>query len=434
MDALTQLLQQIQPQQYNGNPLAALNGISLGQPQVQSQNAPINSIMQSLQAAPTQQAPIQTNNNISSQIQQSLGALPPTQPDTVNGILSGRFDNNLSGLTGGTGYGDYAQGIVQSALGKPTTGGAIAQTRMGDTLKTLTELSTLQQEPLKNAYIQSEINKNNAMSGGLMGTGGMTQGGASGQDFLAQLPPQIATQVKALAEGRMAFPGGMGMKSPYWQQMLQAVGQYDPNFDALNYNARSKVRQDFTSGKSRQNLTRIDTAMNTLGQLADVNDALGGPQYLNSIRNMGLSAESDPNLVKYNQLAKTAADEVSLAVGGGSSAVGDRQNRLSSFTANQSPEARKTAIQTAIQELNSRLDPVANAYNQGMGTSKNGVDLLTPSTIAAYQKIMGGQPDPTNAPGNFSGQLSQIQEGSIAMNPQTGHKIIFSNGQWQDAQ
>lgn len=403
-----------QPSPYAMNQLNNMSGLPPILQQIDAQEPSYNSYgpgqnqFQDAQGGP--QLPVQSSGNSTAIIKQQLGAVDPQKPDTVNSILSSRFNTpnspamDLSSLPSGTQYGDYANGIIQSALGKPTTGGQLATGRIGDSLKLMETISTLQQAPLKNAYLQSEIDKNNAVSGGLFGMSGSpaTQGGATGDTFLAQLPPQIATQVKALAEGRMAFPGGMGMKSPYWQQMLQAVGQYDPNFDALNYQARSKTRQDFTSGKSRQNLTRIDTAINTLGQLADVNDKLGGTDYLNSVRNMALDAQSDPNLVRYNQLAKTAADEVSLAVGGGSSAVGDRMNRLSSFTANQSPKARQAAIETAIQELNSRLDPVASAYNQGMGTSKNGVDLLTPSTIAAYNKIMGVQPEVTNAPGNMN--------------------------------
>jgi hypothetical protein len=63
------------------------------------------------------------------------------------------------------------------------------------------------------------------------------------------LPQNDAAQVKALAEGRMAFPTGTALKSAYWQDMLQKVAQFDPSFDAVNYNARAGTRKAFTSGK-----------------------------------------------------------------------------------------------------------------------------------------------------------------------------------------
>lgn len=255
----------------------------------------------------------------------------------------------------------------------------------------------------------------NPASGGTVGDP-VNPAGTSGNDFLNTLPPQIGTQVKAIAEGRMAFPGGMAMKTPYWQQMIQAVGQYDPNFDAVNYNARNKTYQDFTSGKSRQNVNSIDTAINTLTQLQDANDKLGGYQYGNSTRNFILNQSSDPELVRYNNLAKTAADEVTKAVVGGAGGTGhDRETRESTFTANQSPEARKAGIQSAIQELSARLDPLNAAYNQGMGTSKGGIDLLTPQTVQGYQKIMGQQPQDVNAPGVKT--LQQPQQNDAPVKP-----------------
>lgn len=47
---------------------------------------------------------------------------------------------------------------------------------------------------------------------------GMTNDGTqlNGQSFLDQLPQNDAAQVRALAEGRMAFPTGTALKSAYW--------------------------------------------------------------------------------------------------------------------------------------------------------------------------------------------------------------------------
>lgn len=222
----------------------------------------------------------------------------------------------------------------------------------------------------------------------------------TGDDYLKTLTPLRAANAKAASEGRLAISPFL-LKTPYGQQLLSDTMQYDPSFDTTDPTKRSATVKAFSqSGKAGQNLTRIDTAINTLSQLYDANAKLGGPQYLNSVRNLALSGQSDPNLNNYNQLAKTAADEVAYAVGGGTSTDSDRKSRLSSFTANQAPEARQGAIETAIKELNARLDPLAQAYTEGMGRSKNGMDLLTPSTAKGYAKIMGVQPSPTSAPSN----------------------------------
>ena len=75
--------------------------------------------------------------------------------------------------------------------------------------------------------------------------------------YLASLPAPVASEVKAYAEGRRPFPTGFALKAPYFQSLIQMVGQYDPTFDAVNYNARSKTRNDFTSGASSKTMVKI---------------------------------------------------------------------------------------------------------------------------------------------------------------------------------
>lgn len=225
---------------------------------------------------------------------------------------------------------------------------------------------------------------------------GGTPVGLKGEDYIKQLPPTLAQQVKALAEGRMPFPGGFALKSPYWQQMIQHVSQYDPNFDAVNYNARSKTRADYTSGKTSQNIKSIETAVNTIAAALDSSDKIGGMDNawianapLNWAYSKYLGAENDPELNTYNTLAKTAADETTRAVVGAGGTGADRQTREHQFAVGQSPESRKAALKAAAQELLARLDPIANSYNQGMGTTKGGIELLSPKAQEAMKKILG---------------------------------------------
>ena len=92
--------------------------------------------------------------------------------------------------------------------------------------------------------------------------------GVKGDALLSRLDQPVAAQVKALAEGRMKFPAGFALKSPYWQNMVSLVSQYDPSFDSVNYNSRNKTRSDFTSGKSADNMAAINTAIQHLGKLS----------------------------------------------------------------------------------------------------------------------------------------------------------------------
>ena len=77
------------------------------------------------------------------------------------------------------------------------------------------------------------------------------------------------------------------LKSPYWQKMLQLVAQYDPSFDAVEYNARARARTDATSGKLAQNNNALNTGIGHVWQLAQAVDALhnGNWQSFNALKN-----------------------------------------------------------------------------------------------------------------------------------------------------
>lgn len=262
--------------------------------------------------------------------------------------------------------------------------------------------------------------------------------GLSGQELLQKLPPQVASTIKAYGEYKVPFNPRLAA-TPQGQQLLGMITQAYPDYNVENSQKIHNTVKDFApGGKSRQNINSIETAINTLSQLQDSSDKLGGPQYLNSIRNAALSGQSDPNLVDYQTKAKTAADEVTKAVVGAGGTGGDRNTREKSFTENQSPEARKSAITAAIGELNARLDPLATAYSTGLSKPVGNIELLSPKAQANYQKIMGIAPDNATA-GKDAPQAAQpttaptIQEGQTATNPKTGAKLVFKNGKWKPA-
>jgi hypothetical protein len=81
----------------------------------------------------------ETNSgNLMQRIQEWLGAKQPAQTGMAGDILSSRFNDSM-----GTSYGDYANGVVNSALGKPTLGPEVAQTRGGLFAKQLSTIADL---------------------------------------------------------------------------------------------------------------------------------------------------------------------------------------------------------------------------------------------------------------------------------------------------
>src|SRR6185437_1362470 len=133
-----------------------------------------------------------------------------------------------------------------------------------------------------------------------------------GTDYLGALPSARASLIRGYAEGRVPFPGSFSLKSPYWQKMVADITQYDPSFDAVNYNSRAATRKDFTSGKSAQNITSFNTAIGHAGTLMKAADELKNTDYplINKVANAYESATGDPRIVRFNTAKQAVADEL----------------------------------------------------------------------------------------------------------------------------
>lgn len=244
-------------------------------------------------------------------------------------------------------------------------------------------------------------------------------------DVLGALNPQMAAQVKALDEGRMQFPSGFALKSPYWQNMLRVVAEYDPSFDAVNYNARAKARADFTSGKSAQNITSFNTAIGHLDTLDKSIDALGNTRFgwLNPVLQTGKSAMGD---TQYQEAQKRFAaarqavtDELTRAFRGSGGNVHDIVGWEQTLNQADSPQAMHAAVKAAVDLLRSRIESVGDQYNRGMGTTRDPLTMLSPHAAATVKRLQTGD------------ETQQQFTGRTATNPQNGQKLRETvDGQW----
>ncbi len=256
-------------------------------------------------------------------------------------------------------------------------------------------------------------------------------------EVLHQMPAPIASQVKALAEGRMTFPSGFALKSQYWQQMVSAVAQYDPSFDTVNANARAKTRADFTSGKSAQNITSMNTAMGHLESLSKAYEGLdnGSMPLVNTIENAVGGAVGNDKIQKGVADVGTKAEAVSnelakvfRSTGMSAQEVNEWRDKISTSA---SPTQSKTVIKGAIELLNSRLDALAEQYNQGMGTTKQGIELLSPKAQEAYTKLTGAAPTITKT-GDAAHGAGAAGGGVLHVDKNGNKAMVFPDGHFEE--
>jgi hypothetical protein len=229
--------------------------------------------------------------------------------------------------------------------------------------------------------------------------------GLTGADYLATLPKPMADQVKAIAEGRMSFPSGFALKTPYWQQMVTRVSQYDPTFDSVNYNARAKTRNDFTSGKSAQNITSFNTAIGHLGELDKAIDDLGNTDFptVNMAKNASVSignADRGAKLSAFNTAKNAVEEELTRAFKGTGGSLTEVENWGKLLDSASSPAALKQVVHSAVNLLASRIDAVGEQYNKGMGTTSDPVKLLNPKAQKIWSQLNGSAspPQASNTP------------------------------------
>lgn len=218
---------------------------------------------------------------------------------------------------------------------------------------------------------------------------GATPAPTTGDEFLKTLPSGLAAQVKSYAEGRQQFPTGAALRAPYFQQMLQAVGQYDPSFDAVNYNARAATRKDFTAGKSASTINALNTVAQHLDRLSTSADALNNswsPAY-NSVANFLSKQSGDKTVTNFETDKKAVVDELTRAWRQAGGSEGDIKSWSQVLDAANSPTQLHGAIGEMGQLLEGKLSAMENQFKQGMGPRAGDMSVVTPAARTVLTKL-----------------------------------------------
>lgn len=245
--------------------------------------------------------------------------------------------------------------------------------------------------------------------------------GATGDEFLSTLPPAAAAQVKALVEGRMAFPTGMALKTPYWQQMLTAAAQYEPGFDATAWKRRNDTATAFSKGKQGDAVRAVNQTVMHAGKLSDAIDKLnnmgGVATLLNAPVNLVEEATGDPSQGTFRQTATALSSEMrKVFSGSGGGSLSELEKWEQSLPQNASKVQQQAYLKNGLELLQGAIGALNDQYQRGMGPSANVMALVSPQARATLQRLEGASPTAPGAP-----------EATKVLNGVTYVKI---NGQW----
>jgi hypothetical protein len=260
--------------------------------------------------------------------------------------------------------------------------------------------------------------------------GSMTMNGVSGDEFLKTLRPDIAGQVKAYAEGRMPIPSGFALKSPYFQQMMRLVGQYDPTFDATNYPMRQKTRTDLTSGKGAEQIKNLSTVLGHLKDLRERSGKLGTTPIpaINAAINYGKTSLGSSDVTDFETNKEGVVSELVRLwrqVGG---AEADLQRWSEQMRASSSPEQFKGQWQTIATMIGDRFKALENQRQQGLGdVGGRDIQVITPEARTIMDDMTAG-----GAAGAVPPELNGVvkPKGTIARGPNGSRFVSDGRGGW----
>jgi len=214
----------------------------------------------------------------------------------------------------------------------------------------------------------------------------------TGDEYLKTLTPDMAAKVRMIAEGRMPWPNTAALRSPAVQQLLSAATQFDPTLDAASSVRRMATAKDFASGKSRQNITSLETVLGHMGELWNASQKLHNRSFTpwNSVANAAGSMMGDPAMKAYGLAQQATVDEMERAFRGASGSEKGIEAWKSALSSSSSPEQFRAAMEMGVKLLDSRLQSLQQAYHEGMGTEADPVKFMTPHAQAVFSALGPG--------------------------------------------
>ena len=260
----------------------------------------------------------------------------------------------------------------------------------------------------------------------------------TGEDYLKTISPTAANLIKKYASGELPIPAQI-VRTPAGQQLLGAITQYDPTFDATNYQKRQQTANAFAKGNEGKAIRGANQALYHMGNLYQRTEDLNNLNVLPGVLNAPINyieeqGFGDPRQGKYRQSAQAVASElrkVFAASGGGN--LTELQKWEDSFNENAGEKQQKAYIQNGVDLLRGALKSLESQYQTGMGLNKNIGDLLTPEARGVYEKLQLGQnpnvkKTPAQKQGDILAQPTKITNDAEYNSLPSGSTFVDPNG------
>lgn len=205
--------------------------------------------------------------------------------------------------------------------------------------------------------------------------------------FLQTIPAPFRDLVKQISNYQQTSTG----LSPKTKTQIDAwAAQYNPNYNAQNYAAIQKTKNDYTSGATFHNIVSLNTSINHAGDLAKdfVNLPNGDITKFNSIQDWISQNKGSPVTTKTINDLNALGGELAKTYKGTAGTDAEVASIEKGININSSPAQFKAFIESSMNLLGGRLGALQEGYVDPNGAPiPGGHNLLNPSTQALLTKF-----------------------------------------------
>ena len=161
----------------------------------------------------------------------------------------------------------------------------------------------------------------------------------------------IDAAARAIANYQMKPPSS-SLRSPRNLAVIKRVMEINPEYDATQFDARSKSVKDFSTGRQGQQIQSFNVALDHMDTLRELGGALknGDIRMFNSLAQRFAAATGNPAPVSFDAAKRIIGQEVVKAIVGMGGGVEERKEAGDVFSRVNSPEQLEGALD-AVQKL-----------------------------------------------------------------------------------
>lgn len=198
--------------------------------------------------------------------------------------------------------------------------------------------------------------------------------------------PTVKQTAKAIAEYRQPLLAGWVLKTPWGHAVTAEVNKENPDYAAERYSEISAAMKAFGTGPQSNQIRYINVAVNHLGTLKDLADALKNGDYrmLNEVYQRISEETGQPAPTSFDSAKQLIGQEITKAVIAGGGGVTERQAAGDQLNRARSPDqivGPNGVIDTYRRLLGGQMGGLKSQFHQSIG-------MWVPPTVANFDAMV----------------------------------------------